>query len=39
VLNHPIWGNPSTDINSVSFGRITTASGVRTITLNARFDF
>jgi len=39
LLNHPIWGNPVTDINSVSFGRITTAAGVRTVTLNARFDF
>jgi hypothetical protein len=39
MLNHPIWGNPTTDINSLTFGRITTAGGVRTVTLNARFDF
>jgi hypothetical protein len=39
MLNHPIWGNPTTDINSLTFGRITTATGVRTVTLNARFDF
>ena len=39
LLNRPIWGNPNTDINSTAFGRITTAFGVRTITLNARFDF
>jgi hypothetical protein len=38
-LNHPVWGNPNTDINSASFGRITTATGARTITLNARIDF
>jgi hypothetical protein len=39
ALNRPIWGNPVTDINSVSFGRITTALGNRTITFGARFDF
>jgi hypothetical protein len=38
-LNRPIWGNPTTNINSTSFGRITTAGGNRTVTLNARFDF
>ena len=39
ALNHPIWANPTTNINSTSFGRITAASGNRTVTLNARFDF
>ncbi len=39
VLNRPIWSNPNTDINSSSFGRITTATGSRTIILNARIDF
>jgi hypothetical protein len=39
VLNRPIWNNPNTDINSDSFGRITSATGTRTITLNARIDF
>src|SRR5262245_23202989 len=39
VLNRPIWDNPNTDINSTTFGRITTATGSRTITLNARIDF
>jgi len=39
VLNRPIWNNPNTDINSGSFGRITSATGARTITINARIDF
>jgi hypothetical protein len=39
ALNTPRWGNPNTDINSASFGRITTATGTRTITINARVDF
>ena len=39
LLNKPQWGNPTTSINSTSFGRITTATGNRTITLNARIDF
>jgi hypothetical protein len=38
-LNHPVWGNPNTDINSNAFGRITTATGSRTITISARVDF
>ncbi|PYS50455.1 MAG: hypothetical protein DMG13_20950, partial [Acidobacteria bacterium] len=38
-LNRPIWGNPNTNINSTTFGRITTATGNRTITFNARIDF
>jgi hypothetical protein len=39
LLNKPQWGNPTTNINSASFGRITTATGARTITFNARVDF
>ena len=39
LLNKPQWGNPTTNINSTSFGRITTATGNRTVTLNARVDF
>jgi hypothetical protein len=42
VLNKPQWANPTTanmNINSSSFGRITTATGARTITINARIDF
>jgi hypothetical protein len=38
-LNRPVWGNPNTDINSNAFGRITTATGARTITISARVDF
>lgn len=38
-LNKPQWGTPVTDINSSTFGRITTANGSRTVTLNARVDF
>ena len=38
-LNTPVWANPNTNINSNDFGRITSASGNRTITLSARFDF
>jgi hypothetical protein len=39
MLNKPQWGLPTTNINSASFGRITTATGARTITFNARVDF
>jgi hypothetical protein len=39
VLNKPQWGNPNMNINSSSFGRITSATGARQITLNARIDF
>lgn len=38
-LNKPQWGDPNTNIDSASFGRITTAGGNRTVTLSARFDF
>ncbi len=39
ILNHPIFGSPTLDINSTSFGRITSASGARSFTLNTRFNF
>jgi hypothetical protein len=39
VLNHSTWGNPTLDINSTNFGRITTKTGNRTFTLNARLNF
>jgi len=39
ILNTPQWANPNMDINSGSFGRITSATGTRTVTLNARIDF
>jgi hypothetical protein len=39
VMNKPVWGNPNTDINSNLFGRITTATGSRTITISGRVDF
>jgi hypothetical protein len=39
ILNKPIWGNPNTAINSANFGRITTATGTRQITFNARVEF
>jgi hypothetical protein len=39
VLNHPNFGNPTLNINSVNFGRISSASGSRRFTLNARFNF
>jgi hypothetical protein len=39
LLNKPQWGNPNTNINSTSFGRITTATGSRTVVLNGRLDF
>jgi hypothetical protein len=39
VLNHPNFGNPTADINSPSFGRITTASGERNFVINARLNF
>ena len=38
-LNTPQWGNPNVDINSTSFGRITSASGARMITINVRLEF
>jgi hypothetical protein len=39
LLNTPQWGDPNTNINAANFGRITTAGGARTFTINARVDF
>ena len=40
VLNKPTWGNPSTNFNGTTFGRITANTGTaRMVTLNARIDF
>jgi hypothetical protein len=39
VLNHSNWGNPTLDINSTNFGRITNKTGNRTFTINARLNF
>jgi hypothetical protein len=39
ILNHPNFGNPVVDINSLNFGRITTAGGNRILVINARLNF
>ncbi|PYS32453.1 MAG: hypothetical protein DMG14_34535 [Acidobacteria bacterium] len=39
VLNHPVFGNPDTNINSLSFGRITTATGNRRFNIGVRLNF
>ena len=41
LLNKPQWGNPNTNINGTTFGRITSVVGnaQRLVTLNARIDF
>jgi len=41
VLNKSQWGNPSLNINSATFGRITSVIGnvQRLVTINARIDF
>ena len=39
LLNKAQFGTPNVDINNVNFGRITTSSGNRMITFNARIDF
>jgi hypothetical protein len=39
ALNHPVFGNPVTNINNTSFGRITTATGNRVLVLNGRISF
>jgi Carboxypeptidase regulatory-like domain len=39
VLNHPNWGTPNTNINSNTFGRITSATGNRSFTGNIRVNF
>jgi hypothetical protein len=39
ILNKPIWGTPNLNIDSTSFGQITSASGTRNIVLGARVEF
>ena len=39
ILNHANFGNPNVNINSTNFGRITSASGARRFTFNARVNF
>jgi len=39
ILNHPLFASPTLNIDSTSFGRITTAAGARTFVLNARVNF
>src|SRR5262249_18465596 len=39
ILNRPVWGTPSTNFNGANFGRITSAGGSRTVTLEGRIDF
>jgi hypothetical protein len=39
VLNKVNWGNPVTAINASDFGRITSASGNRTMQIGARLSF
>jgi len=39
VFNHPTPGNPSVNINSGTFGQITTKSGNRTLQAQIRLDF
>jgi hypothetical protein len=39
VLNHPVFANPTTNINSVNFGLIDSASDGRKVTLGARLSF
>jgi hypothetical protein len=41
ILNTPQWGNPVTDINQATFGRITTVrqDTNRSFTINTRIDF
>lgn len=39
VTNTPQWGNPTLDINSANFGRITGAGGTRLMIVGARVNF
>jgi hypothetical protein len=39
VFNHPLMGNPNMDINSGTFGQITTKTGNRTLAAQIRFEF
>ncbi len=39
ATNSPQWGNPNLDINSLNFGRITSAGGTRIIVIGGRVNF
>jgi len=39
LLNKPIWGTPSLNIDSTSFGQITSANGNRNVNLTLRVTF
>ncbi len=40
AMNHPIFGNPATDMNNpVTFGTITSASDTRTVNISGKFRF
>ena len=39
LLNKPIWGTPNLNIDSTSFGQITSASGTRNVNLTLRLTF
>jgi len=39
LLNKPIWATPTLNIDSTSFGQITSASGNRTVNLTLRVSF
>jgi len=39
LLNRPIWGAPNLNIDSASFGQITSATGSRTVVIGARVEF
>lgn len=39
ATNSPQWGNPTMDINSLNFGRITSAGGNRIIVIGGRVNF
>ena len=39
LFNHPTLGNPTLDINSGTFGQITTKNGFRTLAGQVRLEF
>jgi hypothetical protein len=39
LLNHPIWGTPNLNIDSTSFGLITSSGGTRSVNLTLRVTF
>ena len=39
ILNHPVFGNPNVNIDSTTFGQITSASDGRRFTLSTRLNF